>query len=167
MIQKLALNLDGLESTRIQKIDYSRLIQYSKYASPFLLDNLKAVNIDNNDLSKGTLYDYGCGYMWGTLGLVYNPGAKTLVNAGYDEETVINDFSRPDAWNLLWENDDYARIASIKDSIRDTYSMVDFGDNYSVALNALCAGMIGVIAWGVIAWMFGIPSSESHVKMIN
>jgi Spermidine/putrescine-binding periplasmic protein len=123
MIQKLALNLDGLESTRIQKIDYSRLIQYSKYASPFLLDNLKAVNIDNNDLSKGTLYDYGCGYMWGTLGLVYNPGAKTLVNAGYDEETVINDFSRPDAWNLLWENDDYARIASIKDSIRDTYSM--------------------------------------------
>jgi Phosphate/sulphate permeases len=41
-------------------------------------------------------------------------------------------------------------------------NMVDFGDNYSVALNALCAGMIGVIAWGVIAWMFGIPSSESH-----
>jgi len=41
-------------------------------------------------------------------------------------------------------------------------NMVDFGDNYSIALNALCAGMIGVIAWGVLAWAFGIPSSESH-----
>lgn len=41
-------------------------------------------------------------------------------------------------------------------------NMVDFGENYSVALNALCAGMIGVIAWGIIAWCFGIPSSESH-----
>jgi PiT family inorganic phosphate transporter len=41
-------------------------------------------------------------------------------------------------------------------------NMVDFGENYVVALNALCAGMVGVIAWGVLAWAFGIPSSESH-----
>ena len=40
--------------------------------------------------------------------------------------------------------------------------MVDFGDNYRVALDALCAGMVGVISWGVLAWWFGIPSSESH-----
>src|SRR5574344_789185 len=123
MIQKLALNLDGLSSTRIQKIDYSRLFNYSKYVSKFLTGNLKAVNISDSDASKGTLYDYACGYMWGTLGLVYNPGAQTLADKGYDPETVINDFSKPDAWNVLWENDDYARIASIKDSIRDTYSM--------------------------------------------
>lgn len=45
----------------------------------------------------------------------------------------------------------------------DTISnMVDFGTDYITALDALCAGMIGVIAWGVIAWIFGIPSSESH-----
>lgn len=41
-------------------------------------------------------------------------------------------------------------------------NMVDFGSEYGIALNALCAGMIGVIAWGVLAWAFGIPSSESH-----
>ena len=41
-------------------------------------------------------------------------------------------------------------------------SMVDFGTDYLMALNALSAGMIGVISWGVIAWIFGIPSSESH-----
>ncbi len=30
------------------------------------------------------------------------------------------------------------------------------------ALVGLSAGMIGVVAWGVIAWVFGVPSSESH-----
>ncbi len=123
MIQKLALNLDGLSSTRIQKIDFSRVPNYSKYASKFLIDNLKDILIDENDPSKGTLNDYALGYMWGTLGMLYNPGAKTLANKGYTEEQVIEDFSQPDAWNILWENDDYAHIASIKDSIRDTYSM--------------------------------------------
>ncbi len=45
----------------------------------------------------------------------------------------------------------------------DTISnMVDFGSDYEMALNALSAGMIGVITWGIIAWAFGIPSSESH-----
>lgn len=41
-------------------------------------------------------------------------------------------------------------------------NMVDFGSNYVTALNALCAGMIGVVLWGILAWVFGIPSSESH-----
>jgi len=125
MIQKLALNLDGLTSTRIQKINHNdpRLANYKNYVSPFLIDNLKSVNIDDADPSKGTLNDYSCGYMWGTLGMVYNPGAKTLEEKGYDSDTVIEDFSQPDAWKLLWENDDYSRISSIKDSIRDTYSM--------------------------------------------
>ena len=40
--------------------------------------------------------------------------------------------------------------------------MFDFGSNYAIALDALCAGMIGVVIWGVLAWVFGIPSSESH-----
>lgn len=123
MIQKLALNLDGLESTRIQKIDFSRVPNYSKYASKFLINNLKDILIDETNPEKGTLNDYALGYMWGTLGLVYNPGAKTLKDKGYEEEKVIHDFSQPESWNILWENDDYARIASIKDSIRDTYSM--------------------------------------------
>ena len=49
-----------------------------------------------------------------------------------------------------------------KQTAQTISDMVDFGTNYAVALDALCAGMIGVIAWGVLAWWFGIPSSESH-----
>ena len=30
------------------------------------------------------------------------------------------------------------------------------------ALTALSASMLGVTAWGVFSWIFGIPSSESH-----
>ena len=122
MIQKLALNLDGLESTRIQKIDFDRVPNYKKYASNFLIDNLKNINIDDNDVSKGTLNDYAVGYMWGTLGLLYNPGAVSLPEE-YTTERVIEDFSAPDAWNVLWNDENYSRMASIKDSIRDTYSM--------------------------------------------
>ena len=49
-----------------------------------------------------------------------------------------------------------------KQTAQTISDMVDFGTNYAVALDALCAGMIGVIAWGILAWWFGIPSSESH-----
>jgi len=123
MIQKLALHLDGLESTKIQKIDFSRLPNYSQYVSPFLTSNLESVQIDPSNPDVGTLADYAVGYMWGTLGILYNPGAQTLLDKGYTEEEIIEAFSQPDAWNLLWENEDFASVASIKDSIRDTYAM--------------------------------------------
>ena len=41
--------------------------------------------------------------------------------------------------------------------------MVDFSmASPNDALVALSAGMLGVCAWGVLTWYFGIPSSESH-----
>jgi len=50
--------------------------------------------------------------------------------------------------------------------------IVDFGsfssnDSESItnaqhALVGLSAGMIGVVSWGILAWAFGVPSSESH-----
>jgi PiT family inorganic phosphate transporter len=41
-------------------------------------------------------------------------------------------------------------------------NMVDFSGNNHFALIALCAGMIAVVIWATVAWMFGIPTSESH-----
>lgn len=45
--------------------------------------------------------------------------------------------------------------------------IVDFGslEDPSVAKEALIgisSGMVGVVSWGVLAWVFGVPSSESH-----
>ena len=42
------------------------------------------------------------------------------------------------------------------------YNIANFGNNPSNALLALCAGMVAIVLWAVIAWFFGIPTSESH-----
>ena len=40
--------------------------------------------------------------------------------------------------------------------------MVDFGGNDRQAMLALLAAMVAIVAWAVAAWVFGIPTSESH-----
>ncbi|HHT96439.1 MAG TPA: inorganic phosphate transporter [Clostridiales bacterium] len=42
------------------------------------------------------------------------------------------------------------------------YNMVDFGDNSKNALIALCAALCAIVIWATAAWLFGIPTSESH-----
>ena len=51
----------------------------------------------------------------------------------------------------------------ISTAVADTISgMVDFGGDTHAALIALAAATVGIVAWGVGAWVFGIPTSESH-----
>ncbi|NTU89783.1 MAG: inorganic phosphate transporter [Actinobacteria bacterium] len=42
------------------------------------------------------------------------------------------------------------------------FKMVNFGGNNQMALIALAAAMVSIIIWGVVTWLFGIPTSESH-----
>lgn len=42
------------------------------------------------------------------------------------------------------------------------YHMVDFGLDAHAALVGLCAAMVAIVIWAVVAWIFGIPTSESH-----
>lgn len=42
------------------------------------------------------------------------------------------------------------------------YNMVNFGSNTHEALIALSAAMFAIVTWAVLAWVFGIPTSESH-----
>lgn len=46
--------------------------------------------------------------------------------------------------------------------VQTIYNMVDFGDNAEQALIALAAAMFAIVVWAVVAWWFGIPTSESH-----
>lgn len=41
-------------------------------------------------------------------------------------------------------------------------NMVNFGEDYDKAIIALCAALFAIIVWAVMAWVFGIPTSESH-----
>lgn len=42
------------------------------------------------------------------------------------------------------------------------FNMVDFGDNAGDSLVALCAALTAIVIWATGAWVFGIPTSESH-----
>ena len=41
-------------------------------------------------------------------------------------------------------------------------NMVDFSGDTHTATLALCAALFAIILWAVMAWWFGIPTSESH-----
>ncbi len=40
--------------------------------------------------------------------------------------------------------------------------MVDFGPNSEEAVIALSAALFAIVVWATLAWVFGIPTSESH-----
>lgn len=42
-------------------------------------------------------------------------------------------------------------------------NMVNFGDNDGkTVIIVLCAAMLAIVTWATLAWVFGIPTSESH-----
>ena len=110
MIQKLIVN-DMLEPMHI---DAEHMPNYFQNASSIKdrLDNISAVNSKTNETCY--LRDYAVGYMWGTLGILFDPEY-----GGRDAEKTIEDMQD---WAVLW-NPDYKGISSIKDSVRDTYAI--------------------------------------------
>ena len=51
----------------------------------------------------------------------------------------------------------------ISTAVADTISgMVDFGGDSHLAMIALAASTVGIVTWGLVTWIFGIPTSESH-----
>lgn len=45
------------------------------------------------------------------------------------------------------------------------FGIADFGGERQKAQIALCAGMTAIVLWAVLAWRFGIPTSESHALL--
>lgn len=83
---------------------------YAKGVSPYIKGVYDELSIEGEALST-----YAAGYMWGTLGLVYNPEYVTEEQAAH--------------WDLLLNEEFYKRV-TIKDSVRDAYfaavSIVNF-----------------------------------------
>ena len=73
---------------------------YTKGVSPYINRVFGGLSINGESLS-----DYAAGYMWGNMGIVYNP-----------EEISKEDASH---WDVILNKDYYRRI-TIKDSVRDT-----------------------------------------------
>ena len=102
----------------LQPIDIaSDVPNYDIYASRYIKDtiaNIKAT-VDGEEKSFG---DYAVDYMWGTLGILYNP-AKVAKDKNMDEDEVKFAMKSYDA---LWDAR-FANEMSVKDSMRDTYAI--------------------------------------------
>lgn len=44
-------------------------------------------------------------------------------------------------------------------------NLITFSGGEWAALTALCAAMLSILLWAVLAWRFGLPTSESHALM--
>lgn len=104
---------------------------YEEYASPFLLsllNGIKAKVKTPNGVEERNLGNYARGYMWGTLGITYNPGFKDYKSRGLSEDDVKVQMCD---WNAMW-NPAYHGTFQIKDSMRDTYAigLMHIYDNY-------------------------------------
>jgi len=98
VIQKMIAATENGSDDKIalEKFDYSKLENYTKYASPYIKQVFEENGFDA----------YSVGYMWGTVGIIYNPAAVA------EEDTR--------SWEILW-NPDYKNRITVKDSVRDAY----------------------------------------------
>lgn len=74
---------------------------YAKGVSPYIASVFEELSIKGEPLNK-----YAAGYMWGTLGIVYNPEVISEEEASH--------------WDLLL-NENYSKQMTIKDSVRDAF----------------------------------------------
>lgn len=98
IIQKMIIATESgaEESIAIEKFNISKMKNYTRYVSPYIRDLFE----------KNGWTDYAVGYMWGTVGFLYNP-----------EEIKEDDIS---TWEFFW-NTDYKNRMTCKDVSRDAY----------------------------------------------
>ena len=90
---------------------------YERYGSAALvskLDNIAAPNKNKKITEVKYLKDYAVGYMWGTLGILFNPDYYS-----FETSDVINDMHY--SYSALWSKK-YQGTISIKNSMRDTFA---------------------------------------------
>ena len=128
MVQKMIYDDLIIPLYREGETREDKIPNYEHYASRVIRDRLdsilapthkKAENPDTGEME--TVYvelkDYAVGYMWGTLGILFNPGYNAY--SKYDQNEVINDMAY--SYSGLW-NKKYNGTISIKNSMRDTFA---------------------------------------------
>lgn len=105
MIENLAV--EG----RLNKLDLSRVPNYQTHVSNYINERLKekTFTVESGEYvgQENSISEYMVGYMWGTMGWVYNTDVVS-------EEDV-------NTWFSPFENPNLAKKITIKDAIRDSY----------------------------------------------
>lgn len=95
--------------------DEANTPNYNKYVSPFVIDKIKEIEVKGE---KNIVNQYARGYMWGTLGILYNNTFGMLPFKGISQQEMDEDMN---SWKSLWD-EKYQNLLAIKDSMRDTYA---------------------------------------------
>ena len=94
--------------------DEANTPNYNKYVSPFVIDKIKEIEVKGE---KNIVNQYARGYMWGTLGILYNNTFGMLPFKRISQQEMDEDMN---SWPSLWK-EKYQNLLAIKDSMRDTY----------------------------------------------
>jgi len=119
---------------------YSSTPNYGLYASPFIKERISGIDVEKNG-KRIDVNQYARGYMWGTLGILYNEDFAKLKERHLEPETVEEDMQD---WLSLWDSK-YKNLLTIKDSMRDTYAvgiMKTFDGDFRQLLSQYEAGTI-------------------------
>ena len=126
MVQKMISDDLIIPLLREGETREEKIPNYANYASEVIrgrLDNITAPKrVKNPDTGKietvdVKLEDYAVGYMWGTLGLLFNP--EYTAYSHLDKNEVIDDMNY--SYSALW-NKKYNGTISVKNSLRDTFA---------------------------------------------
>ena len=133
MIQKLAT--EG----RLKKLDTTKIPNYAN-VSPFIKKRLESISFEvidgDYEGEQANLAEFAVGYMWGTMGWVYNT-----------DKVSIDDVK---TWNSVFASGKHNQRATLKDSVRDSYlvglgmvyedelkQVIASGDNVNERVNAI------------------------------
>ncbi len=105
-----------IKEDMIEPFDTGSTPNYDKYVSRYVLDKINSIEVNGESNIVGK---YIRGYMWGTLGILYNDNYFALKNRNISSEEMNEDMK---SWDSLWD-DKYKNLLSIKDSVRDTYAL--------------------------------------------
>ena len=98
---------------------FSSTPNYDDYGSNYIKDKLGSVEVKIDSDDKYVMNKYCRGYMWGTLGLLYNTTFSKLEKRNIDPDDLDKDM---ESYSNLWDTK-YKKLLSIKDSMRDTYAI--------------------------------------------
>ncbi len=105
-----------IRENMIEPFDEGSTPNYDKYVSRYVLSKINSIEINGVSNLVG---NYIRGYMWGTLGILYNDNYFALKNRNITSEEMDEDMK---SWDSLWD-EKYRNLLSIKDSVRDTYAL--------------------------------------------
>ena len=113
MIQKLISN------DMLHKISEDNKENLWENISGYLRDQFDNITASYGETTY-ELSEFAVPYMWGTVGLMYNPAYYMQKNPDLTEDDVHALFAD---WDSLYTNEDIKGTYSIKDSVRDTYAV--------------------------------------------